>query len=375
MTPVSPFHRAAWSRRFWDRGTMTLTNASGRREWIDAVRALCVLAIVLMHFQLWVFDATIFAYQPETRGWVDLNGFLTAFRMPALFVVSGMLVATRVRRGWGERRNRARAISSLYLYLVWLVFYAVFAAIFYRTLAPLSRLATQLLVPHGTLWFILFLAINVAVLTTLHRVHPAIVLGALAALSVFVLSLTVESPWEMLARGAYYMLFFAIGVYFRTAFLRFASGGLWWKVPATIVVLIVVVESLASVPLLGTAWFGLYLARDIVAVLCAVAITSAITLIRPVARALSYLGQRTLAIYVLHVPVIWVMVSIRNWTFGDAFEDSFVRMIAPVIGVAIIVAASLLIAHLLKRFRIGRALFQMPQSALDRLVGKSDLKV
>lgn len=349
---------------------MTLTNASGRREWIDAVRALCVLAIVLMHFQIWVLLPTMLAFPEENSAWNEVSLFLVAFRMPALFAVSGLLVADRVRRGWGERRNATRALSSFYLYFVWLAIYAVFAAVYYWTPGHLVNFVTQILVPHPTLWFILFLAINVVVLTTLHRVHPALVLGALVALSVLVLASPVEAPWELLARGAHYMLFFAVGVYFKSALIQFASSGLWWKIPGAALLLLVIVEALKGAPYRGTAWFGLYLARDAAAVLCAITVASALTYIRPISAVLSYLGRRTLPIYVLHVPVIWVLISIRDVTTGDTFGSPAAWIFGPVVGVAAVVALCLILGNLLNRFRVGRALFEMPTGFQNLIVGK-----
>ena len=356
---------------------MMMTDVAGRRAWIDAVRALCVIAIVLLHFQIWVFDPTMRLYPNETRGLYDLSAFLGAFRMPALFVVSGLLVSRRVRLGWKERRNAVRAVSSYYLYAVWVVMYAVLAAIWYRSPDRLQGMLTQLVVPHATLWFILFLAINVVVMTTLHRVHPALVLGALVALSVWMLSVTVESPWDMLGRGAYYMLFFAIGVYFKPALDRFAAGGLWWKIPAFVVLLWVTIDALAHVPYREAAWFALFLARDIAAVVCAVAVAATITLLRPIAVLLSYIGRRTLVIYVLHVPLIWVVVSIRNRVAGETFDVAAALVFAPVVIVPAIIASSMVIGNLLKRSRVGRALFRMPRRVEERILngGSSELRV
>lgn len=347
-----------------------MTNVAERRQWIDIVRALCVMAIVLMHFQIWVLLPTMLAYPAGNDTWNQVFLFLAAFRMPALFVVSGILVADRVRRGWGERRNAVRALSSFYLYFVWLAIYAVFAAVFYSMPGQLVTFVTHILVPHSTLWFILFLAINVVVMTTLHRVHPALVMGALGALSILVLASDVGAPWDMLARGAHYMLFFAIGVYFKSALVKFASGGLWWKIPGAVLLLLVMAEAFKIAPYRQTAWFGLYLVRDAAAVLCAIAVASAITYIRPIAVVLSYLGRRTLPIYVLHYPVILVIAKVRDLTTGDTSDSEAVWILGPAVGVVAVIAICLILGNLLTRIKLGGVLFRMPARFGDLILGK-----
>lgn len=348
---------------------MSLTNVKARLSWVDATRAFCVIAVVLGHFQSWLFDPTYDAYPDEMLGWYKVANFLVAFRMPALFAVSGLLVASRVREGWSDRRNGVRAASSFYLYAVWWAVLSVFLAFYYWSTEPLLDFLTQFFFPQSALWFILFLAINVVVLTTLHRVNPVIVLGSLAVLSALMLAFGPEGPWVMVARGAYYMLFFAIGVYFKSFMMKFVSGGLWWKIPAMVITVIVISEGFRTAPFRSVGWIGLYLGRDLSAVFCAIAITAALCLIRPVSAALSYLGRRTLIIYVLHIPLILLAVNLRNAVAGETFDVRLAWQIGPAVGTMAIVVACLIIGNLLERSAVGRAFLDMPTGLKTVLLG------
>lgn len=349
-----------------------MSERSTRLEWIDAVRALSVVCVVLLHFQVWLFAPTAQEHPVETQGWGEFSALLVPFRMPVLFAIAGMLVADRVRRGWSDQRNAVRAASSFYLYLVWLVIYALLAWIL-RPPVPTGieagTLLRQLLVPQTPLWFILFLAVNVVLLTSLHRVPPPVVLAGLAALSVWTMSFDVDPVWELTIRGVRYMLFFAIGVFLRAPLARFARiTGIWWKGPVVFVLLALTFDALAYVPFRGFSYFGLMLARDVLAVLCAVAIAALLVTISPVSRFLSYLGRRTLMIYVLHVPVLWLEGFVRDAVFGGAFDSAASLMLGPAVGTVVTVALSVLIGEMLERTSAGRSLFRLPRALQQRVM-------
>ena len=349
---------------------MIETDIKKRLAWVDATRALCVVAVVLLHVQGLVFGPTNTEYPNEMLGWNSVTSFLGSFRMPGLFAVSGFLVASRVRRGWSDRQNGVRVASSLYLYVIWWAILSLCLAWHNWNSEFILKFFTQFFAAFSVMWFVFFLAINVIVLTTLHRVHPAIILGSLAALSALMLAIDPVAPWANWVLGAYCMFFFALGVYLPSLMSNFVSSGLWWKIPLVLIVLVVLIEGFRGAPFRSTAWIGLSIMRDTAAVFTAIAVAAALCLIRPVAIALSYLGRRTLIIYVAHMPLVLLAINIRDGVAGQTFDLRLAWVIGPGIVTLAIVVACLLLGNLLSRSRVGRGFLDLPPSLRDVILGK-----
>src|SRR5690606_33816009 len=105
--------------------------------------------------------------------WTVVNDLMTAVRMPTLFAISGFLLASRIRNGWNDSRTRFSAVHTYYLYVVWLLIYALVSPWFATGVQPLTSLsgwmglASQLVNPHTMLWFLLGLVFWTVVLATL----------------------------------------------------------------------------------------------------------------------------------------------------------------------------------------------------------------
>jgi hypothetical protein len=87
-----------------------------------------------------------------------------------------------------------------------------------------------------------------------------------------------------------------------------------------------------------------------------------------VARVLSTIGRRTLPIYVLQLPLFWLILSLPGVT--ELLQVPVVRMVAPALGVALIASASLGIYWGAMKTPL-RHLFQMPQPLYERIVRSS----
>jgi hypothetical protein len=79
---------------------------------------------------------------------------------------------------------------------------------------------------------------------------------------------------------------------------------------------------------------------------------------RHFATAASAIGRRTLPIFVLQLPLIWVLFLLPPVAWSMEFAP--VRYLAPMLGTALIVFAALGIQRLLKRGR-ARGLFELPE--------------
>ncbi|WP_169973776.1 acyltransferase family protein [Tautonia rosea] len=91
--------------------------ANPRMSWIDTFRGLSIVLVVLGH----VLGGLAFAaFVPEAgkeRLWAAYD-LLYTFRMPALFLASGLFAARSVRKGWPKfAGDKARTLA--YPYLLW----------------------------------------------------------------------------------------------------------------------------------------------------------------------------------------------------------------------------------------------------------------
>ncbi|KQQ22516.1 hypothetical protein ASF48_04860 [Rathayibacter sp. Leaf299] len=330
--------------------------ASKRIPWIDAARGGCVLAVVMFHFIIVIFEPAAPA-GPVTTGWSLFGAALAAFRMPLLFAVSGFVVARRVRAGRGDRSNAARVASSYYLYVVWLVAYGLISLIPLavntdRITSPGDFLG-QLLIPDTPLWFILALAVYTAVLCSLPRARPAYVLAMLA-----VLSITAQAVlgFELWARVPYYFLFFAAGVYLRPLIEQQAGRAtpLRTVVSGGVFTVFFVLEQVVEVPLANAV---LFVARDAAALSAGLLAVVLLCRVAPVRRVLSRVGRSTLPIYVLHFPLVMVAASFIDWT--TVLESPATAAAAPIVGPAVIAVLCLVIYRLALRTPL-RFAFRMP---------------
>lgn len=348
------------------------TEGTGRAVWIDVARGLCVIAVVLLHVRIFVYDPAV----PEIDGhdeWRRITEAFGPFRLPTLFALSGLLVARRVRNGWRDRRNAVRVASSYWLYLVWLTVFALMSLAVtapgmpFRLETPADYLR-QLVLPDTILWFILALALYVLVLTSVQRVPPPVVLGALALVAALSGVAPAELAEEQWLHILYYGVFFAAGVYLPGAVRWFADGRVVVKLVFALA-LFVVLERVWQLTDMGTALeSSVRLGRDLVAVAVAVGLCALLSRAGWLARPLALVGRRTLPVYILQLPAIWLLCLVP--VVADLHAFPVVFAVGPLLATAFVVAASMLCYRLL-RGTVLENLFRLPRPVADRILTPS----
>jgi uncharacterized membrane protein YcfT len=340
-----------------------------RLAWVDAARGVCVLLVVLLHVRIFVYAPLA----PPTNGveiWTQLTEFFGAFRLPLLFVVSGLVASKRVRAGWSDRRTVLRAVSLYWLYLVWLTVYAVLSIVFispgipFRVMTPLHYLE-QVFVPDSMLWFIFALAASVVLLASLNRVRPAVMLAVLAIASVATGAVPLTRDEALWLHVVYYAVFFAVGVYLAPVLRALATSRVRWRVPLAVGAFIAC-QLLWQQSIEGTVLeSALRLLRDSSAVVLSIVVIALLVRWQPFAATASAIGRRTLPVFVLQLPLIWVLYLLPpvEWSLDVAW----IRHLAPLLCTALIVAASLGIHSLVMRGS-GRVLFGLPQGWRRRIL-------
>lgn len=124
---------------------------SERIAWIDVAKGISIALIVTMHATLGVQEA--FGREGYMAGLVS---FAQPVRIPAFFLLSGLLLSKVIDRDWRTYLDR-RFVHFAYFYLLWLAIQATLKSPALVsgevTLAQLAGFAR----PAGTLWFIVML--------------------------------------------------------------------------------------------------------------------------------------------------------------------------------------------------------------------------
>lgn len=189
-----------------------------RIGWIDHARGLCVVLVVMLYATEWAHDAT------GRQGWLDyVAEFARPFRMPDLFLISGLLLSRTIARPWPEYFDR-KVLHFAYFYLLWLsIAFLVLGA----SMAPkdgsqaVQWLYLQAFVrPFYWLWFIYMLPFFFVVTKAGMRVPVALMWTAAAALHVGEL----QTGMKVLDKFSEYYVFFYTGYAFAPLAFRLASA-------------------------------------------------------------------------------------------------------------------------------------------------------
>ncbi len=153
---------------------MTDDPHSSRIAWIDYGRGISIILVVMMHSTLGVENAM--EARSALRWIVD---FATPFRVPAFFLLSGLLLSRTINQPWPVYLDR-KVAHFAYFYLIWLVINCVIKYGLQGPGATTEQILFGLIEPFGTLWFIYILPLFF-VATKLARRWPALLFcGALA---------------------------------------------------------------------------------------------------------------------------------------------------------------------------------------------------
>ncbi len=300
-----------------------------RYSWVDYARGIAILLVVYRHVVVGLMRADV-ALSP---GAFDLQEVFYNFRMPLFFVLSGVFVAKSQQSKSFARILRDRSSTILYPYLLWGAILITLQIVFSRfanserSFTDYQYLLTQpRKIDH--LWYLLALFNTSLLYLLLDQVikKKAVHLVIGAALHAITLSPQLEHI-SLVSDLCYFYLYFVCGVTFSRALL---NKNLQTEIFSPKI----------SVPLLlcfiAGQWFW-YTRQDedttylplfflITLVGCLIVYMLAVYLSRfSSTRWLSYLGEHSLYIYILHVPIA---AMVRALLLRAGFEIPGALMIA-----------------------------------------------
>jgi uncharacterized membrane protein YcfT len=183
--------------------TATPQRPASRIGWVDTGKGICIILVVLMH----VAGGLELAAGQES--WIDpLIAWAKQFRMPGLFLLSGLFVPRLAGLGWGAFLDR-KIVPLAYYYLLWFSINALmrFPPWGEAGLAGFARnYALGLVDPFGVLWFIYLLTVFFLVARAVWRWrHAALAVSALLALA------PLNTGWMVPDQLTAYFVFFLAG--------------------------------------------------------------------------------------------------------------------------------------------------------------------
>ncbi|CAH1664599.1 Acyltransferase family protein [Hyphomicrobiales bacterium] len=186
--------------------TTTAQHQPTRIGWVDTGKGICIVLVVLMHVAGGLEDTA------GQESWIDpLIAWAKQFRMPGLFLLSGLFVPRLAGLGWGAFLDR-KIVPLAYFYLLWFSINALmrFPPWGEAGLSGFARSYTLGLVdPFGVLWFIYLLAIFFVVAKAVWRWrHAALLASALLALA------PLSTGWMVPDQFTAYFVFFLAGAVF-----------------------------------------------------------------------------------------------------------------------------------------------------------------
>jgi uncharacterized membrane protein YcfT len=152
---------------------------SGRVDWVDYAKGICIVMVVMMHSVLGVelaAGATGFMH--------PLVAFAKPFRMPDFFLISGLFLSLVIDRDWRTYLDR-KVVHFAYFYALWVTIQFGFKAPSFAAEQGWTHVGylylESFIEPFGTLWFIYLLPIFFVV-TKATRRAPALLIWGIAAL-------------------------------------------------------------------------------------------------------------------------------------------------------------------------------------------------
>ncbi|REC94950.1 acyltransferase family protein [Kushneria indalinina] len=340
-----------------------------RIDWIDAAKGVCILAVVLYHFNQIVFQQIDFGQTAIPALWNLLVTALKPLRMPLFFLISGFLASRSVTgRGWKEVRT-SRVASLLWIYVLWVGVYWLFTESVIHPLdvevvatgahpETLGGMAMQLISADTGLWYLYALVLYFVTCKLLQPLkQPAILSIGLGVVLHLASSLWLPPGWWNIASLLDYFFFFALGCHLQpflarhyvqcnirrllvTGALTGMALGVTWKLSAMEAPGVKLILALLMVST-TIDFFALLTERFRMVLLCDI-------------------GQRTLPIYVIHKLLIFALVMVMPETlYVEGTLGNGVLAVTPLV-MTVLIGALCLLAYRALNHGPGRVLFTMP---------------
>lgn len=323
-----------------------------RVAWGDAAKGLLIVLVVFWHVVLKTYLQVDWRIGIPIPGvWGLASDMIWPFLMPLFLFLSGYFAADALQRPWAAVL-RPRVLRFLYLYLLWTLIHmaAMWAFPDFPTLVPrsVSEFVEALTISPPNTWYLYALALYFLVAKGLDRVPRWLLIAVAGAISVAVAAGLVDVVSN---RGSllYNLVFFLVGAYLAPRIRTFTAR------PRRLVAAVLIAGYLMAYALMrvtGTELMpGVWPAVSVLGVAMGLAVAPLLPGVRLLGPGLTWLGARTLPIYLIHMPLLVLVDAALVGPFSDA--GNVVQLVAavllPVVLTGGLVAACVLLARLTDR--------------------------
>lgn len=305
---------------------ISLDSGKRRRDvWPDAAKGVCITLVVLLHLVSKHYAALEWDIPaPVTAGWKGVSSVLEPIRMPLFFAISGYFSASYLTRPWRDVAKK-RLIPVYLLYILWLIIHSVFFALVSSPLSTEAHgwggLVLAFVLGYTSLWYLYALPVYLVVARVCAR-GPRVSLALVSVMSLLSTNplLPEIGNTPSLLRNFVYFL----GGSLLTRYVaRMAQQRVTFRVGALTALFVVAsvahaVGRYTTRPGAFTLDLGLaalQMMASVAGLIVGVILISAFARAMPkMSTGLAWLGQRTLPIYVLHLPLLALMSILLDGT-------------------------------------------------------------
>lgn len=326
---------------------LPVLTAGGRLDWVDAVKGMSILLVVVHHAVLFLQQLDLMPQAVATA-----NMALASVRMPLFFLASGLFLAGPLAASWRTMLHK-RVALFLYLYVLWTTLQYAVMALLPPELMFSDRLAGEpvnqlwaLILPAPSMWFLYALALYSILAKLVRRVPASVQLGVTGVLSAVVgagFLLEADDTWGLTAR---YLFFFLLGFHARTLVRRLAAA----TGPLRAAVAVPATGGLAAVAVAldvrGVP--GIAFLLNGAAVMCGVLVAAQLARWK-IGRPLVLLGRHTLPVYLANMPWLGLIAL----TLQGVPVPPALQYLLPVLLAVLATGLTLLTWWVLLRLRAG----------------------
>jgi uncharacterized membrane protein YcfT len=294
--------------------------AKPRSAWADVAKGVCILLVVLWHVIMKHYLQINWHLPLPIPGvWGTFGDTLLPLRMPVFFTISGMFAANAALRPW-KVVLKSRVAKFYYIYVVWFIVHTLVLSVAvpgFDTLAADSAwdILAQLTITPTNLWYMIALAVYFVVSKWTLKLPAAAILVPALLLNAIASAGWLAAPGN---RGQLYqnLLFFLIGLRFKPyveKWARMVTMKMFVVGSAVYLVLMVVIRVLGA-----KEWFGVWTVISLLAIVLGVAGAVQLERWKALSTRLVWLGQRTLPIYLMHMPILALVHAALIDTFSNA---------------------------------------------------------
>ncbi|WP_282846840.1 CapA family protein [Microbacterium oxydans] len=350
---------------------MTGVSSPPRAAWGDAAKGLLIVLVVFWHVVLKTYLQVDWRIGIPIPGvWGLAGDLIWPFLMPLFLLVSGYFAAGALTRPWAAV-GRPRVVRYLYLYLVWTLIHmlAMWAFPDFPTFVPrsVSEFIEGVTISPPNTWYLYALALYFLVAKGLQRLPRWMLLVAASVLSVTVAAGVVDVVSN---RGSllYNLLFFLVGAYLAPRIGRFTARP---RRLAAGVLLLAYLAAYAVMRVTGAEQVpGVWPVVSVVGVTTGLAVATLLPGVPLLGRGLTWLGARTLPVYLLHMPLLVLADAALVGPLSDAGNAAQLvgALVLPPLLTGALVAACVFLARLTERDGLSW-LWDLPRWQPDRRSG------